>query len=119
MLKVRTTAIAVLTLLLTYNAGAVSAATRTVTIRVGGMTCEGCAVTIEKALKDTAGVLEARVNYQKGEAWVKYNDRKVTLHKLREVINGTGFRVAAVPRVKVEGVRPKIFAERAFLADRH
>jgi copper chaperone CopZ len=119
MLKVRTTAMAVLTLLLAFNSGAVFAATRTVTLRIGGMTCEGCAVTIEKALKDTAGVLEARVSYEKGEAWVKYNDRKVTVRKLREVINGTGFKVVAVPRIKAEGMRPEIFAARAFPADSH
>jgi len=95
MLKVRMTAVAVLALLLAFNAGAVSAVTRSVTLRVGGMTCEGCAVTIEKALKETDGVIEARVNYEKGEAWVKYNDRKVTVRKLREVINGTGFKVVS------------------------
>ena len=93
MLKVRATAVAVLTLLLAFNAGSVFAVTRTVTIRVGGMTCEGCAVAIEKALKETDGVLEARVSYEKGEAWVKYDDRKVSLRKLREVIKGTGFKV--------------------------
>jgi mercuric transport protein len=95
MMKIRTTAIAALTLLLAFNAGAVFAATRTVTLRVGGMTCEGCAVTIEKALKDTDGVIEARVSYEKGEAWVKYNDRKMSLRKLRQVIDWTGFKVVS------------------------
>ncbi|MFL6335030.1 MAG: heavy-metal-associated domain-containing protein [Pyrinomonadaceae bacterium] len=95
MLKVRTTAVGILTLLLVFNAGTAFAATRTVTLRVGGMTCEGCAVTIEKALKDTNGVLDARVSYEKGEAWVKYDDRKVSVRKLRQVINGTGFKVVS------------------------
>ncbi len=115
MLKVRRTAAAVITLLLAFNAGGVFAATRTVTLRVSGMTCEGCAVTIEKALKDTQGVLDARVSYEKGEAWVKYDDRKVNVRKLRQVINGTGFKVVAMPRVEVEGVRPEILATRVSL----
>lgn len=119
MLKARMTALAVLTLLLAFNAGTAFAATRTVTLRISGMTCEGCAVTIKQALTDTNGVLEARVSYEKGEAWVKYDDRKVSVRKLRQVINGTGFKVAAIPRVKVKGLRPEVFAARAFLADSH
>jgi copper chaperone len=63
-----------------------------VTIKVEGMTCGGCAVTVEKALKKTPGVEDAKVSYEKGEAWVKYDDAKVTLAKLREVINNTGFK---------------------------
>lgn len=63
-----------------------------VTIKVEGMTCGGCAVTVEKALKKTPGVEDAKVSYEKGEAWVKYDDAKVTLAKLREVINSTGFK---------------------------
>lgn len=70
----------------------VSAATRTVTIRVEGMTCEGCARSVERALRETEGVLEARVSFEKGEAWIKYDDQKVTVARLREVINSTGFK---------------------------
>jgi mercuric transport protein len=105
MLKARMTAMAVLTLLLAFNAGTVFAATRTVTLRVGGMTCEGCAVTIEKALKDTDGVIEARVSYENGEARIKYNDRKVSVAKLRKVIEGVGFKVVALPRGGSSGGR--------------
>lgn len=94
--KVRATAVVVI-LLLAGNAGTASAATRTVTLRVSGMTCEGCAVTIEKALKDTAGVLGARVSYEKGVAWVKFDDRRISVAQLRKVIEGTGFKVATVP----------------------
>jgi len=31
------------------------------------------------------------VSFERGEAWVKYDDREVTVDRLREVINGTGF----------------------------
>lgn len=68
-----------------------SAATRTVTLKVDGMTCGGCATTVERALKETAGVEDAQVNYERGQAVVRYDDRKVTLAKLREVIQSTGF----------------------------
>ncbi|MCA1613621.1 MAG: hypothetical protein LC800_05575 [Acidobacteria bacterium] len=44
-------------------------------------------------MKKVEGVKEVRVSFERGEAWVKYDDRKVTVARLREVINGTGFRV--------------------------
>jgi copper chaperone CopZ len=34
------------------------------------------------------------VNHEKGEAVIKYDDQKLTEAKLREVINGTGFKAA-------------------------
>ncbi len=83
--------------------GVVSAATRTTTIYVTGMTCGGCAISIEQALKNTEGVEDVRVSYERGEAVVKYDDRKVTAVKLREVINGIGFRATVKPFKKGRG----------------
>lgn len=79
------------TLALAFGASTILAATRTVTIRVKGMTCGGCATSVEKALKGTEGVQEARVSFERGKAVIKYDDQKVTVAKLREVINSTGF----------------------------
>ena len=84
-------------LVLSACASAALAATRTTTIYVTGMTCGSCAISIEQALKHTAGVEEVRVSYERGEAVVKYDDRKVTAAKLRQVINGIGFRATARP----------------------
>lgn len=79
-------------LVLTLGAVSVSAATKTVTIRVGGMKCGRCSGSVTKALKATPGVEDAQVNLEKGEAVVKYDDEKVTEIKLREIINRTGFK---------------------------
>ena len=68
------------------------AVTKTVTIRVSGMKCGSCSSSVAKALKATGGVQDAQVNYEKGEAVVTYDDEKVSEAKLREVINGTGFK---------------------------
>jgi copper chaperone len=78
-------------LALTLGAGAVSAATKTITMRVKGMSCGGCATSVEKALKATDGVMDARVTFERGKAVIKYDDQKVTVAKLRSVINSTGF----------------------------
>ena len=63
----------------------------TVKLLVKGMTCGGCATAVANALKSTEGVEQARVSYKAGTAVVKYDDEKVTVLKLREVINNTGF----------------------------
>ena len=69
------------------------AAPTTVTLAVEGMPCGGCAAGIEKALRATPGVLEARVSFEKGEAWVRYEDRTTTVEKIRTAIVEAGYRV--------------------------
>ena len=85
-----TTSAAVL-LALVFCVGSVSAITRTVTLKVRGMTCGGCATSVEKALKSTDGVEDVRVSFERGRAVIKYDDQKVTVEKLREIIQSTGF----------------------------
>lgn len=82
----------IFTLVLALGAPGASAAARTVRIRVEGMHCGGCAGSVAKALRATEGVEEAEVSFEKGEAVVKYDEQKVTVEKLREVINKTGFK---------------------------
>ncbi len=83
----------IMALVLALGAIGVSAATKTVTIKVEGMHCGGCSSSVTKALKATPGVEDAQVSFEKGEAVIKYDDQKVTVAKLREVITGTGFKV--------------------------
>ena len=47
---------------------------------------------VEQALKKTDGVEDAQVSYEKGEARIKYDDKKITVARLREVINSTGYK---------------------------
>jgi mercuric transport protein len=83
--------ITALMFMLALSVSSALAVTRTVTIRVKGMTCGDCASKVDKALKATDGVQDAHVNYKRGRAVVKYDDQKVTVAKLREIINSTGF----------------------------
>ena len=93
MKKKQVIAAIIMTIVFALGAIGVSAATKTVTIRVEGMHCGGCSSSVAKALKATDGVEDAQVSFEKGEAVIKYDDQKVTVAKLREVINGTGFKV--------------------------
>lgn len=70
------------------------AAIKTTTIHITGMKCGNCSSSVTKALKATAGVQDVQVSHEKGEAVITYDDQKVTEAKLRDVINGTGFKVA-------------------------
>lgn len=81
----------IVALILISSIATVSAATRTITIKVQGMTCGGCATRVEEALKSTEGVQEVQVSFEHGRAVIKYDDQKVTPEKLREVIQNTGF----------------------------
>ena len=79
-------------MLVTLGVMTAAAFTKTVTIRVEGMKCAKCSSSVTKALKATEGVESAEVSSEKGEAVIKYDDAKLNEAKLREVINGTGFK---------------------------
>lgn len=84
--------VAAFTLALALFATSAFAATKTVTIHIKGMKCGNCAASVTKALKATDGVQDVQVSVEKGEAVVTFDDEKVNEAKLREVINGTGFK---------------------------
>ena len=83
------------------------AATRTTTIYVAGGTCGGCAISIAQVLKNTEGVEDVSVSFERGHVVVKYDDRKVTASKLRAVVKSIGFRASAKPFKNVRGLKPK------------
>ena len=67
--------------------------TDSISIPIKGMTCASCAITIEKALRKTKGVSEANVNFASEKAAVKYDPKAVSLDKIEEAIEGTGYEV--------------------------
>ena len=73
-------------------AGAAFAKDVTTQIKVSGMTCEACAVSVQKSLEKTKGVKHAEVSSNKGLATVTYDDAQVNEQQLREAINKTGFK---------------------------
>jgi copper chaperone len=79
-------------LMLALGASSVLAVSKSVTIRVEGMKCNHCSSSVAKALKATDGVEKVEISHEKGEAVIQYDEQKVTEAKLREVINGTGFK---------------------------
>lgn len=48
----------------------------TLTLKLRGMSCAGCARNIEKAIKVVPGVTEVNVNFAAEQATVEYDTRK-------------------------------------------
>src|SRR6266404_1511966 len=64
------------------------------TIKVTGISCDGCAKSIERALTKVDGIKKVKVSYERGIAEVTYDDSKVTLDQINATIRDTGFGVA-------------------------
>lgn len=72
----------------------VMAAVTEKTVRVDGMTCGGCSASLEHALKKVDGVIGVKATHgPKGTVWIKFDDKKVGLEKIKQVINDTGFKL--------------------------
>ena len=67
----------------------------TVTLPVAGMTCGGCARSIEKKLTATPGVASAKVDLEGGQATVQYDPSRTEVPKLVAAIEQLGFQVPA------------------------
>ncbi len=62
------------------------------TLRIEGMTCEGCAPTVEKALRGVPGVAAAIVSYERKQATVFVPKGKdVPREALLQVVRNAGY----------------------------
>lgn len=66
----------------------------TVELKVSGMTCSGCAVSVRNALLETPGVTAAEVDVESARAKVQYDESKASSARLIEAINKTGFKAS-------------------------
>jgi copper chaperone CopZ len=67
-------------------------ALETVTVQVEGMDCASCEIPIRAALEKTAGVREAAVSYQRGDARVTFDPQQTDAQRIRGAIDSTGYR---------------------------
>lgn len=67
---------------------------KTVTLKIEGMTCDGCANAVRNALLKLDGVFDATVSFETGLANISIDGNKVDDAKLGEVITKAGFKVA-------------------------
>ncbi len=66
-------------------------AATTARIGVKGMTCQMCARGLQASLSRVAGVEKVHVDYQRKQVVVVYDSHRVTLGRLRRLIEAQGF----------------------------
>jgi mercuric ion binding protein len=67
------------------------AAEKSVTIKVPGMTCPTCPVTLKKSLMKEQGVFGVTVRYEKKQLVVSYDDAKTTPTAITRATAAVGF----------------------------
>jgi len=81
--------------------------TKLTTLNIEGMHCASCAQIIERALKKTAGVEQANVNFATEKAIVKFKESAVALPALIKAVEGAGYKAAAADKSDPETERQK------------
>ncbi|MGC2422903.1 MAG: copper ion binding protein [Nitrospirota bacterium] len=66
---------------------------KTVKLSVTGMTCGHCAMHVENALKELAGVSSAKVDLKEKSAEVTYDEAAVDTNKMAEAVAEAGYKV--------------------------
>ena len=61
------------------------------TLRIKGMHCTGCAMTIDMDLEDLPGVQEATTNFAKATTQVVFDPAKVGLDRIVATIRQSGY----------------------------
>ena len=69
----------------------VSAAPKTVTLSVPGMTCATCPITVKKAITRVEGVSRIDVRYEQREAVVTFDDARTSVQKLTQATEDAGY----------------------------
>jgi len=67
------------------------AATQTVALAVGNMTCSACPITVKKALNRVDGVVKTEMNIGKREAQVTFDDAKTNVGTLIRATENAGY----------------------------
>ncbi|EDS77243.1 copper-translocating P-type ATPase [Clostridium botulinum C str. Eklund] len=65
--------------------------TKTVTIKIGGMTCAVCAKAVEKTTRKLEGVEKAEVNFATEKLYLEYDPSKIRISKIKGAIDKVGY----------------------------
>ena len=64
-----------------------------VTFDVEGMVCMSCVKSIKAALSEKAGIVNNKVSLERSQAWIRFNNKKVSMEEIRLTIEDCGFDV--------------------------
>ncbi len=63
----------------------------TLTLKLRGMSCAGCANNIEKAIRSVSGVIDCNVNFGAEQATIRYDRSLASLEKIQAAIASAGY----------------------------
>jgi len=66
----------------------------TTTIKVSGMTCQGCVRSMTRVLQAVPGVDAVDVSLEKGEAQLRFDPARAGAPEIRKAIEDAGFEAA-------------------------
>lgn len=61
-------------------------------LKIEGMHCAGCSTRLERVLNNLEGVETAHVSLEEKKATIKYDETKISLESIKEVIEDAGFK---------------------------
>jgi copper chaperone len=63
------------------------------TLKIKGMSCQHCVMSITNALKGLKGVGDVKVSLEKGNADVSYDEKLVTIPQMSQAVADAGYTV--------------------------
>lgn len=69
---------------------------QTVQLNISGMDCEGCTAHINSELSKVNGVIEANTSYKNANAIVKFDNSKISVDSIKNVVNAIGYKVTSL-----------------------
>lgn len=66
---------------------------KAVTLKIEGMHCDGCALTVKTLLEREPGVKTATVSFKDGDARIVYDTETTDEHRLTAAVERPGYRV--------------------------
>lgn len=64
-----------------------------VVLKLSGLHCSSCAMSIDNALEEVDGVIETNTSYAKAETRVHFDPKKTNHDQLKRAIQGAGYQV--------------------------
>ncbi len=68
-----------------------------ITLPIKGMSCAGCAVSIEKAISKLEGVSSINVNFATEKAAIEYDPEKISISLMNDAIKKFGYEISEEP----------------------
>jgi len=62
-------------------------------LKISGMTCQSCAEHVNHEVNKLNGIIKSNASYEKGTAFVSFDNSKITIPEIEKAINATGYTV--------------------------